>query len=188
MKPRRMVPPVTSSNETGSPLTGEPVFLSVGKLRRPHGLAGEILMEVMTDFPERMRRGRELLLGETHTPVELEKSRVHPPFLLLKFRGIDTPEEVGKFRNCMVYVRADSLPALPEGQYYHHQLVGLQVVSEDGRLLGELTEVMETGANDVYVVTAEDGKETLLPAIDAVILSIDLAQKTMTVRPQIWQD
>ncbi len=188
MKPRRMVPPVTPSDDTGSPLTGEPVFLIVGKLRRPHGLTGDILMEVITDFPERMRRGRELFIGEAHTPVELEASRNHPPFLLLKFRGIDTPEDVGMFRNCMVYVRADSLPTLPEGEYYHHQLIGLQVISEDGQSLGKITEVIETGANDVYVVTAEGGKELLLPAIHDVILNIDLTQKTMTVRPQIWQE
>lgn len=188
MKPRRIVPPVTSSDGTGSPLTGEPVFLTVGKLRRPHGLAGDILMEVMTDFPERMRKGRELYIGETLVPVRLEKGRSHPPFLLLKFEGIDTPEAVGQFRNCMVYVRADSLPRLPEGEYYHHQLVGLQVITEDGQTLGILTEVLETGANDVYVITAADGKEVLLPAIHEVILGVDLVEKSMHVRPQIWQD
>ncbi|WP_172797844.1 ribosome maturation factor RimM [Longilinea arvoryzae] len=183
-----MVPPVTPSDETGSPLTGEPVFLIVGKLRRPHGLAGEVLMEVITDFPERMRSGRELFIGETHVPIHLERTRKNPPFLLLKFRDIDTPEEVGKFRNCMVYVRADSLPKLPEGEYYQHQMIGLKVLTEEGQSLGILTEVVETGANDVYIVTGEDGKEILLPAIREVILSVNLAEKTMTVRPQIWQD
>jgi 16S rRNA processing protein RimM len=188
MKPRRMVPPVTPSDETGSPLTGEPVFLVAGKLRRPHGLKGDILMDILTDFPERMRSGRELFVGDEHIPVHLERSRNHPPFLLLKFRDIDTPEEVGKYRNCLVYVRADSLPPLPEGEYYHHQLVGLQVIDEAGQLLGILTEVLETGANDVYVVTAENGKEALLPAIREVILGVDLAEKVMRVRPQTWQE
>lgn len=145
-------------------------------------------MEIITDFPERMRRGRELFIGEAHTPVLLEKSRSHPPFLLLKFREYDTQEAVGEFRNNIVYVRADSLPSLPEGEYYHHQLVGLQVFAEDGQLLGILTEVLETGANDVYLVTAEGGKEILLPAIREVILGVDLAEKTMRVRPQNWQD
>jgi 16S rRNA processing protein RimM len=145
-------------------------------------------MEIITDFPERMRRGRELFLGDAHTPVILERGRSHPPFLLLKFRGFDTPDAVGEFRNHIVYVRADSLPPLPEGEYYHHQLVGLQVLTESGQSLGILSEVLETGANDVYVVTAEDGKEILLPAIREVILGVDLAEKTMRVRPQSWQD
>jgi len=188
MKPRRSVPPEKPVNDAGSPLKGEPVFLVVGKLRRAHGLAGDILMEVITDFPERMRSGRELFIGEEHTPVHLQKSHVHPPFLLLKFREFDTPDEVGKFRNSMVYVRADSLPPLPEGEYYQHQLVGLQVVTEDGQTLGILTEVLETGANDVYIVKAADGKEVLLPAIREVIQSVNLADKTMMVRPQTWQD
>jgi 16S rRNA processing protein RimM len=188
MKSRRIIPPATPTDETGSPLTGEPVFLVVGKLRRPHGLNGDLLMEVLTDFPERMRQDRQLFIGEAHVPVVLEKSRVHPPFLILKFRGYDTPEAVAEFRNSAVYVRADSLPPLPEGEYYHHQLVGLRVVAEDGRELGVLTEVLETGANDVYIVTDEDGKEMLLPAIREVILEVDLAAKTMRVRPQTWQD
>ena len=188
MKPRRIVPTEPPSNDTGSPLKGEPVFLVVGKLRRAHGLAGDILMEVITDFPERMRSGREVFIGEEHTPVHLQKSHVHPPFLLLKFREFDTPEEVGKFRNSIVYVRADSLPPLPEGEYYQHQLVGLQVVTEDGQSLGILTEVLETGANDVYIVKAADGKEVLLPAIHDVILGVNLAEKTMVVRPQTWQE
>ncbi|MEM5776691.1 MAG: ribosome maturation factor RimM [Anaerolineaceae bacterium] len=188
MKPRRKNTPITPSDDTGSPLTGEPVFLVVGKLRRPHGLTGDILMEIITDFPERMRRGRELFIGDAHTPVELERGRSHPPYLLLKFRGFDTPESVGEFRNGVVYVRADSLPPLPPGEYYHHQLVGLKVLAEDGKLLGILAEVLETGANDVYVVSAEDGKEILLPAIREVILGVDLTEKTMRVRPQTWQD
>src|SRR5690606_18859891 len=112
----------------------------------------------------------------------------HPPFLILKFQGYDTPEAAAELRNNLVYVRADSLPPLPEGEYYHHQLVGLRVVAEDGQELGVLTEVLETGANDVYVVTDENGKEVLLPAIREVILGVDLAAKTMRVRPQTWQD
>lgn len=145
-------------------------------------------MEIITDFPERMRRGREVFIGEAHTPVIIEKSRPQPPFLLVKFRDIETPDAAGEFRNNIVYVRADSLPPLPEGEYYHHQLVGLRVLAENGQVLGILTEVLETGANDVYIVTSEDGKEILLPAIREVILGVDLTEKTMRVRPQSWQD
>jgi 16S rRNA processing protein RimM len=81
-----------------------------------------------------------------------------------------------------VYVRADDRPQLPDGEYYHHQLIGLQVVSDEGDILGILTGIIETGANDVYIVRSENDREVLLPAIESVILEIDLERSEMLVR------
>jgi 16S rRNA processing protein RimM len=89
--------------------------------------------------------------------------------------------------NLEVFVKTDELPALSDGQYYHHQLVGLKAVLEDGAEIGTLTEIMETGANDVYVVTDAAGKELLLPAIDPVILRVDLSAKQIVVKPPEWE-
>jgi len=83
-------------------------------------------------------------------------------------------------------VKAADLPRLPEGQYYHHQLLGLSVVDETGQVLGELAEILETGANDVYLVKTPLGKELLLPAIEDVILGVPLERKEMSVRPPDW--
>jgi 16S rRNA processing protein RimM len=172
---------VDNQQPAGSPVEGEPLFLVVGKLRHSHGLHGEILMEVITDFPERIRQGKTLHIGESHQPMRVAGLRVHGGNLLLAFEGIDTPEAAGQLRNQWVYVPADDRPALSEGEYYHHQLLGLQVISEDGLELGKITSILETGANDVYVVQSESGKEALLPAIESVILTIDLKKGQMIV-------
>jgi 16S rRNA processing protein RimM len=157
------------------------VYLVVGFLRRAHGLRGEIIMDVHTDFPERLRSGRELLIGEKRQPVKLASSRPHAKGMLVKFEGVETPEHAGEFRNQWVYVKATEVPSLPEGQLYQHELFGFAVIDENDKPLGELVEIIETGANDVYVVRNEAGKEILLPAIPPVILETDVARRTMRV-------
>lgn len=159
----------------------------VGRLRRTHGVTGEIVMSVVTDFPERLRPGKTLYVGEAHEPVKLLGVRAHDRDLIVRFAGFDTPEEVGRLRNMDVFVEVSELPRLPEGQYYHHQLLGLVAVDEAGTRLGELTDILETGANDVYVVKNPDGKELLLPAIEEVILDVDLEKREIRVRPPEWQ-
>ena len=86
------------NTSSGSP-EGEPVYLTVGFLRRPHGVQGEIVMDLHTDFPERLKRGRTLLVSEEHIQLTVEGVRDHQKGILIKFNGIDTPEEAGKFRN-----------------------------------------------------------------------------------------
>ncbi len=122
--------------EPGSPPDGEPAFLVVGKLRHPHGVHGEILMEVITDFPERLQSGMTVFVGEDHQPQRIRSLRGHGRGLLLTFDGFTTPETVGALRNAMVYVPTADRPPLPEGEYYHHQLLGLRVVSDDGQRAG----------------------------------------------------
>jgi 16S rRNA processing protein RimM len=166
---------------TGSPPVGEPEYLVVGFLRRPHGVKGEMLMDIYTDFPERLKTGITLYVGDQYRPMVIASRRHHASGMLVRFRGIKTPEEAGLYRNTWVYVPAANRPALPEGEYYHHQLVGLNVIADDGRELGVVADIIETGANDVYVVRDVDGKEVLLPAIPPVILDIELADRQMRV-------
>ncbi len=165
----------------GSPTAGEPDFLAIGKVRRPHGLQGDVLVEIYTDFPERLRLSKVVYAGERHLPLTISRRRTHNDGLLLAFEGFITPEEVGRFRNQILYVAQADAPELPEGEYYQHELIGLRVEDESGKSLGELTEIMQTGANDVYVVTGESGGELLLPAIAEVVLEVNLAAKTMRV-------
>ena len=169
-----------TKNTSGSP-DGEPVYLTVGFLRRPHGLQGEIVMDIHTDFPERMKRGRKLFVGEDHQPMTLTSVRPHQSGLLVKFKGIETPESAGAFRNTWVYVQSKDAPPLPDGQIYQHELFGFQVVDDNDNPLGELVEIIETGANDVYVVRNDAGKEILLPAIPSVILDLDAGRRFMRV-------
>jgi 16S rRNA processing protein RimM len=165
---------------SGSP-DGEPVYLVVGFLRRPHGVQGEIIMDLHTDFPERLRSGRKLLIGDEHKPVTLAGARPHAKRMLVKFKDIETPEDVGQFRNQWVYVKASEAPPLPKGQIYQHELFGFRVMDENDNPLGELVEIIETGANDVYVVKDDSGRELLLPAIPSVILDLDPVRRLMRV-------
>ncbi|HZU86101.1 MAG TPA: ribosome maturation factor RimM [Anaerolineaceae bacterium] len=177
-----------STQETaGSPVSGEPTYLVVGKLRRPHGVKGDIIMDVLTDFPQRLRRGKKVFVGPQHTPQVIRGIRAIDQALLVSFEGFEDCDQVGVLRNLEVYVQAASLPELPEGEYYYHQLIGLRVVDETGNMLGELAEILETGANDVYVVHDAQGKEILLPVIDEVVLEIDLARGEIRVRPPDWR-
>jgi 16S rRNA processing protein RimM len=166
---------------TGSPLTGEPAFLLVGILRRPHGVKGEILMTVMTDFPERIQPGVTFYMGEEHTPVTIASSRHHNKGLIIRFEGFSSRNDVEHIRNQNLFVPVEDRHPLPEGEYYFHELIGLQVITDEGKTLGVITEMIETGANNVYVVHREYGQDILLPAIDEVILEIDIANKIMRV-------
>lgn len=172
--------PAPTQNNPGSPV-GEPVHLVIGFLRRPHGVQGEIIMDLHTDFPERIKSGRRVLVGEKRQPLTFDTVRPHGDSLLISFRGVDTPEDAGKFRNQWVYIKASETPPLPEGQYYQYQLIGLDVVDDAGNSLGKLVEVLETGANDVYVVRDEAGREILLPVIPSVILNRDMERRLLTV-------
>src|SRR4030095_4123965 len=111
---------------------------------RPHGLHGDLLMEVYTDFPERLRVGTKVFLGEDHAPITISRIRLHNNGLLLGFKGVDTPEAAGRYPNLLVSVPTKDRPALPEGEYYHHQLIGLRVESEEGKTLGVLAEILVT--------------------------------------------
>lgn len=141
-------------------------------------------MEVLTDFPERLRRGKRVFVGDDHRPMTFASLRPHQNALLVSFRGIDTSEEIGQFRNQYIFVRKADLPKLPEGEYYHHELLGLTFVDENDHPLGVLEEILETGANDVYLVRTPEGKDLLIPAIPDVVLDIDLPARQIRVRMQ----
>jgi 16S rRNA processing protein RimM len=155
--------------------------LAVGRIRRPHGIAGELLMEIHTDFPERLVPGRVVFVGPERTALEIKAIRLHVKSFLVSFAGVTNREQAAALRNQWVSVRTDGLEPLPDGDYYHHQIIGLRVLAEDGRELGSVVEILETGANDVYIVRSEDGKEILLPATDDVTKEIDLQAGEMQV-------
>ena len=168
-------------SDAGSP-QGEPLFLAVGKLRRPHGIRGEMLMEVLTDFPERFRAGAVVYVGPRRVPLTIRSVRPHRDMLIIAFEGYGERNQVEALRNLLVTVPADEAPPLAEDEVYYHQLLGLRVVTDEGVTLGRLVEILETGANDVYIVEPEGGGgQILLPAIDEVVLHIDLERGEMTV-------
>jgi 16S rRNA processing protein RimM len=146
-----------------------------------------MLMDVLTDFPERLRPRKVVYVGPAYEPHTLQTVRPQDRALLVTFAGLNDGDAVGLLRNQMVFVKISDLPKLPEGEFYHHELIGINVVDEQGRPLGIISEILETGANDVYVVTNPEGEEILLPAIEKVILKVDLLRREVQVRLPEWE-
>lgn len=174
------------TNLSGSPQSGEPVYLTIGKLRRPHGVKGEMVMEMITDFPNRIKAGIQIFIGEKKKEYKLISIRPNGELFLISIEGFSDCDAVSVFRNKWVSVLASTIGPLPEGLFYHREVIGMQVADEQGNLIGTVKEILVTGANDVYVVEAPDSSEILLPAIKSVILSMDRDAHRMIVRLQEW--
>ena len=165
---------------SGGSLQPEPAFLDVARVLRPWGVRGDMRVELLTSDAESLARARQVFLGAPRRAFAVESVRFHSGSILLKLAGCDTPEEAEAFRGLAISIaRADALPLRPN-QYYHHQIIGLSVVTLDGEELGQVTEIVETGANDVYVVGGPRG-EILLPARAEVVKQIDLDAGRMLV-------
>lgn len=177
--------PAQKRNPTGSPVTGEPVFLAIGRLRSAHGIRGEITLEPWTDFPERIKKGSHLFLGDDRQEVIVDAVRGKDKLLILSLEGYEVRESVNVLRNSVVFTKTSNLPTLPKGQYYHHQLIGLRAVDENGGDIGTIREILETGANDVLVID-DHGQELLAPMIKEVVLSVDLLAGLITLKLQKW--
>lgn len=167
--------------------TPEPQYLAVGHIRRPHGVRGEVRAEVLTDWPERVEEHGAVYLASPDAPTdvrryEVEKVRPHKDVLLLKLAGCDDRDQAEELRGMLVQVPVEEAVPLEEGEYYHHQLLELEVETEGGERLGRVAQILQTGANDVYVVRGPQG-ELLLPAVDEVIRQVDLLRGRMVVRP-----
>lgn len=158
----------------------EPRFLAVGRVVRPFGIRGELKVELFTEYPEQLGRLRTVYLGPQAEPQMIEGVRLHQDAALFKLSGCDDRTTAEALRGVLVQIAWEDAVPLEEDEYYEHQIVGLTVVEEDGTLLGRVTEIISTGANDVYVVVGPEG-ELLLPAIESVILEIDLEADQMVV-------
>lgn len=177
-------------------------YYTVGIIAGTHGLRGEVKVLSRTDFEsERFRIGSVLLLrsrGDANVrELKVQTARQHKQFWLVTFEGLDSINDVESWRGMELCVTDSQLVALPEGTYYFHQLVGLQVVSDTGEKIGTLTEVLTPGANDVYVVRRDavgteavnitgskvkKRSDILIPAIPDCILGVDLNAGVMTIR------
>jgi len=158
----------------------EPNYLAIGRVVRPFGLRGELRVQLLTEYPEQLSRLRMVYLGPETQPWEVESVRLHQGAALFKLVGCNDRSVADTLRGAWVQIaRKDAVP-LEDDEYYEHQVVGMTVVEEDGTVLGKLTEIITTGANDVFVVIGPGG-ELLLPAIESVILDIDLDTGQMMV-------
>ncbi len=158
-------------------------FLETGKIVTTHGLKGEVKIYPWCDSPEDLLDFEVLYLQQGKRQLAVEQMRLQKNMVLAKFEGVDTVEDAQKLRNQVVYLDREELE-LPEGVYFVQDLLGLTVVDADsGKTYGRLTDVLQTGANDVYEVTPEEGAPALIPAIPDVIVKIDLEGGELAIRP-----
>lgn len=171
-------------DEGSGPYNGsEPRFLVVGKIVRAVGLRGAVKAQVMTDFPDRFGLLETVYLGNELSPHRLRgfELRKNGSEVILHFQGCDNRDQAEDLCGEFIWIPGEEAMPLPDRQYYVHQVLGLEVETEDGVSLGVLTEVLFTGSNDVYVVN--DGEhEILIPVLEDVILEVDLTIRKMIVR------
>lgn len=158
-------------------------LLQVGAITQTHGVRGEMKVFPLTDDVKRFKRGIALLLDTGKEWIELKVSGVKffKQYVILKFEGYDSINDIEKFVKKNLYVTREHAVKLKKDEYFITDLIGITVIDEDGNELGTLTDVMQTGANDVYVVSLTDGGEVLLPAIKECILSVDMEQNCMKI-------
>lgn len=158
-------------------------LLQVGVITTTHGVRGEVKVFPTTDDSARFKELKKVLLDTGKGTLELEIAGVKffKNLVILKFKGIDDINEVEKYKKCGLYVAREDAVALDENEYFIADLIGLKVWSDEDEELGELTDVLQTGANDVYVVRQEDGEELLLPAIKECVKEVDLKERKILV-------
>lgn len=158
----------------------KPESLAVGRIVAPWGVKGQVKVEPMTDFRGRLGPGRVIYVQEK--PLSIEKSHWLGRQVIVKLSSVDTVEQAEKLRGELLEVKLDEIPALEPDRYYQFQIVGMEVCTEEGEPLGKVTEILETGSNDVYVVRGPRG-EILVPAIEDVVKEVDLARGRITIEP-----
>jgi len=159
----------------------EPRFLVIGQILKAHGVRGEVRVRPHTDLPERFTWLETVYLGEDEPqPVDVESVRFHKDLVLIKLAGYDDRQQTDLLRGQLLQVPRDEAIPLAEDEYFLYQLEGLAVFTDEGQPLGELVQVLQTGANNVFVVRGE-GKDILLPDTEEVVVDIDFENGRLTV-------
>lgn len=157
-------------------------YFRVGVIANTHGIRGEVKVFPTTEDPQRFKGMKEIILdtGSEKKVLEVASARFFKNLVILKFKGIDSINDIEKYKGKDLLVTRENAIPLNEGEYYIADIIGATVVTEDGAQFGILKDVLTTGANDVYVVDHE-GTEVLLPVIPDCVLERDMEQKIVTV-------
>ena len=167
-------------------------YLRVGVISSTHGIGGEVKVFPTTDDSQRFKKLKQVLLdtGKEYLELEVERVRFFKQMVIVKFKGYNNINDIEKYKGKDLLVTRENAVPLEENEYFIYDIIGAQVETEEGKLLGELTEVLTTGANDVYVVKLPDGKEVLLPVIEDCVKEIDTENKKVVVHlmPGLLED
>ena len=158
-------------------------LLQVGVISSTHGVRGEVKVFPTTDDVKRFKKLKKVILdtGKEQLPLEIEGVKFFKQFVILKFRGIDNINDIEKYKGKRLLVDREHAVKLKKDEYFIADMIGMDVFTEDGELFGALKDVMETGANDVYIIEMSDGKEVLVPAIKQCILDVDIENRKMVI-------
>ncbi len=154
----------------------------IGKIVAPFGIKGEVKVIVLTEFPERFEAGKEIelkLTAELRKRYLIESSRSYKDGVVIKLRGIETRNDAEELRNVEVVIGRGDLGELPGDSYYIFEIIGLRVLTDDGRELGRVTEILQGGSNDVYVTS----ENICIPALKSVVSRVDVQAGEIIVRP-----
>jgi 16S rRNA processing protein RimM len=153
-------------------------YIAIGQILAPWGFEGKIRVEVTTDFPHRLAPQSQLYVD--HKPMTIASADWHKGKAIIKLEAIDSADDAEKLRGKALEIHHSQLETLPEGQYYHFQLIGLEVWTTEGERLGKVIRILSSPGNDNYVVGGEK-REILIPAIEDVVKSIDLERGRITI-------
>lgn len=182
--PRRTANP-TKQSKRGS--ENEPRFLIIGRIRKPHGVKGALKVAIHSDDPQRFKTLDRVFISanpEDHRPNEYRvvDVRLQHADAVIRFEGIETPEDARSYNSQWLFIALEDVAPLSDGEMFTWQLIGLEVETAEGQLLGKVASLLETGANDVLVVNGDKG-EILLPDIPDVVQEIDLQSGKIIVTP-----
>ena len=151
----------------------------VGAITQTHGIRGEVKVFPMTDDVSRFKNMKELILDTGKEQIVLEVTSVRPQknLVILKFKGIDNINDVEKYKGCGLFVTKENRVKCKKDEYFIADLIGLRAIDEEGEAFGTISDVIQTGANDVYVVTTKQGEEVMIPAIKDCILEVSVEEQ-----------
>ena len=151
----------------------------VGAITQTHGIRGEVKVFPMTDDVSRFKNMKELILdtGKEQIVLEVTSARPQKNLVILKFKGIDNINDVEKYKGCGLFVTKENRVKCKKDEYFIADLIGLRAIDEEGEAFGTISDVIQTGANDVYVVTTKQGEEVMIPAIKDWILEVSVEEQ-----------
>ncbi|MFQ3660846.1 MAG: ribosome maturation factor RimM [Chloroflexaceae bacterium] len=160
-------------------------FLLIGQIAAPFGIRGQIKVKSFTDRPDHLSRHvRTVYLGDQHTPLTLSGVIEHKPgVLVVTLREVTSREAAEALRGVEIYIRAGEAAPLAEDEYFLHQLIGLRASTEDGQVIGQVREVLETGAGEVLVIARPDHPDALVPMVRDFIVALDIPGGRIVIRP-----
>lgn len=189
---RKTPRPVRSLAETRGPDPDTPladVWLTIGRIAGIHGVHGDLKVRLLTDHPEHVLTLKHVYLGESREPVTMTEARLQPPIAIVHLKGVDTPEDAKALGGLPLRIPATDAKPLEEGEYFLFQLVGLQAVNGEGAHLGAVTDLMETGAHDVFVITPEGAgasDQLLVPNHPQYVLRIAPDEGLIVIEPPVY--